>query len=106
MMRQFLDIVNQAAMAGQSAPGLNVLMHNDVEGGALPVTAPGSVVRRLIFLHIDSRQSIGDPGRLFGINAHRVPLFFADVNVHSLALLDVHGLGPGTGWGRVPTPMF
>lgn len=86
--------------------GGHMLMHNDVEGGALPVTAPGTLVRRLIFLHIDSRQSIGDPGVLFGINANRAPLFFADVNVHNLALLDVHPLGPGTGWGRVPTPMF
>jgi hypothetical protein len=26
--------------------------------------------------------------------------------LHTLALLNVRDLAPGTGWGRVPTPMF
>jgi hypothetical protein len=43
---------------------------------------------------------------MFGINATRVPEFFADVDIHNLVLLGIHPLGAGTGWGRVPTPMF
>jgi hypothetical protein len=35
-----------------------------------------------------------------------VPQFFVDVDLHTLTLLGVKDLGPGTGWGRVPTPMF
>lgn len=86
--------------------GGHMMMHHDMGGGAMPATAPGGVVRRLIFLRVDSPQSVGNAGLLFGINAHRVPLFFADVDVHNAAVLDVSALGPGTGWGRVPTPMF
>jgi hypothetical protein len=33
-------------------------------------------------------------------------MFFVDVDMHNLILLDIHSLGPGTGWGNVPTPMF
>jgi hypothetical protein len=47
-----------------------------------------------------------DRSMLFGMGATREPLFFVDVDLHSLALLGVQDLGPGTGWGRVPTPMF
>jgi hypothetical protein len=86
--------------------GGHMLMHHDTGGGPVPVTAPGTIVRRLIFLRIDSPESIGNAGLLFGINAHRVPLFFADVDVHNAAVLEASQLGPGTGWGRVPTPMF
>ena len=86
--------------------GGHMMRHHDVGGGAVAATAPGAVVRRLIFLRIDSPQSGGNAGLLFGINAHRVPLFFADVDVHNAAVLDASPLGPGTGWGRVPTPMF
>jgi len=69
-------------------------------------TAPGGVVRRLIFLNISSTRPTSKPGYIFGINSARVPVFFIDVDIHNLVLLDVHSLGPGTGWGGVPTPMF
>lgn len=49
---------------------------------------------------------MSDPSSLFAIGAVRVPLFFIDVDLHTLTLLDVKDLGPGTGWSRVPTPMF
>jgi len=68
--------------------------------------AAGGMVRRVIFLRIDSRSR--DQGResLFGVEARRTPFFYADVDFHGLAVLDVHALASGTGWGRVPTPMF
>jgi hypothetical protein len=70
--------------------------------------ASGPSVRRLIFLQItrSSDTGVSDPSSLFAIGAVRVPLFFVDVDLHTLALLDVKDLSPGTGWGRVPTPMF
>jgi hypothetical protein len=46
------------------------------------------------------------PSTLSAIDQARVPQFFVDVDMHSLTLLGVKDLGPGTGWGRVPTPMF
>jgi hypothetical protein len=72
-------------------------------GGA---PAPGGIVRRLIFLRLDSPRPGNTRAIIFGITTNRVPLFFADVDIHNLVLLDIHSLGPGTGWGRVPTPMF
>ena len=65
-------------------------------------------VRRIIFLQIASSSDtdVSDPSSLFAIGAVRVPLFFIDVDLHTLTLLDVKDLGPGTGWSRVPTPMF
>jgi hypothetical protein len=86
--------------------GGHMMMHHDMGAGAVSETAPDSVVRRLIFLRIDSSRSIGNAGLLFGINVHRIPLFFADVDVHALSVLRLSTLGPGTGWGRVPPPMF
>jgi hypothetical protein len=62
--------------------------------------------RRLIFLRIISPRSSSTPGFIFGIDTPRVPQFFADIDMHDLVLLDIRTLGPGTGWGRVPTPMF
>jgi hypothetical protein len=46
------------------------------------------------------------PSTLFAIDRARVPQFFVDVDIHSFTRLNVRDLGPGTGWGRVPTPMF
>ncbi len=63
-------------------------------------------IRRLIFLSLDGPGEPIARSRLFGINASRTPLFFADLDIHNLILLDLKPLGPGTGWGRVPTPMF
>ena len=79
-------------------------MHHAGVGGA----APSFADRRIIFLEVPSASggSSVDPAALFAIGAVRVPRFYADVNLHELKLLDLHELGPGTGWGRVPTPMF
>ncbi len=63
------------------------------------------VVRRLIFLSIED-MDVKSPFDLFSINALRVPQFMADVEVHSMRLLDVKELPHGSGWGSVPTPVF
>jgi protein-S-isoprenylcysteine O-methyltransferase Ste14 len=86
--------------------GGHVMMHHDMGGTFATSTALGGIVRRLIFLRIDSLRSSSTRGLIFGINTSRVPQFFADVDIHNLILLDIHSLGPGTGWGHVPTPMF
>jgi len=69
-------------------------------------SVPGGMTRRLIFLRFDSPHPVNNRAFIFSIAAIRVPMFFADVDIHNLALLAVNSLGPGTGWGRVPTPMF
>jgi protein-S-isoprenylcysteine O-methyltransferase Ste14 len=86
--------------------GGHMMMHHN--GGNTPATinAPGATVRRFIFLGIDAPRSSNSPGMIFGINTSRTPQFFADVDMHNLVLLNIRSLGPGTGWGRVPTPMF
>jgi len=38
--------------------------------------------------------------------AVRLPQFFADVDLHTLTVHAIQPLGPGTGRGQVPTPMF
>jgi protein-S-isoprenylcysteine O-methyltransferase Ste14 len=86
--------------------GGHMMMHHEMGGAPATSPAAGGVVRRLIFLRIDAPQAAHTPGRLFGINTTRVPQFLADVDIHNLVLLDIRPLGPGTGWGRVPTPMF
>jgi protein-S-isoprenylcysteine O-methyltransferase Ste14 len=86
--------------------GGHMMMHHDMAGMSAPNAAPGGVVRRLIFLRIDAAGPANMPTALFGVNTTREPQFFADVDIHNLVLLDIHQLGPGTGWGRVPTPMF
>jgi protein-S-isoprenylcysteine O-methyltransferase Ste14 len=86
--------------------GGHMMMHHNTVGTAAGSTAVGGIVRRLIFLRIVTAQSRTTPEIIFGINTTRVPQFFVDVDIHNLILLDIHTLGPGTGWGRVPTPMF
>jgi protein-S-isoprenylcysteine O-methyltransferase Ste14 len=86
--------------------GGHMMMHHDRGAAAPASSAPGGVVRRLIFLRLDSSRSGATRGFIFGIETTRTPLFFADVDIHNLIVLDIHSLGPGTGWGRVPTPMF
>ena len=83
--------------------GGHTMMHHSGAGAA-----PGFAARRVIFLQVSSAEegSPADAGSLFAIGAVRVPKFFVDVDMHELKLLDVKELGPGTGWGRVPTPMF
>jgi protein-S-isoprenylcysteine O-methyltransferase Ste14 len=74
--------------------------------------APGAgsessrTARRLIFLRVQTGEAKDSPASLFRINATRVPQFFVDIDIHDLTLLQVKDLGPGTGWGQVPTPMF
>jgi protein-S-isoprenylcysteine O-methyltransferase Ste14 len=65
-----------------------------------------SVVRRLIFLRVETDQTTVGLSGLFGINSQRVPAFYADVDVHNLVLKTIQDLPAETGWGRVPTPMF
>jgi protein-S-isoprenylcysteine O-methyltransferase Ste14 len=66
----------------------------------------GSMVRRLIFLRVETPTGQHDPAALFAINARRSPLFLADVDMHTLAVHTVRDLPGETGWGRVPTPNF
>jgi len=85
--------------------GGHVMMHHTT-GGAGATGSP--TVRRIIFLRVTNSRDVS-PSRassLFAIGAERVPQFFVDVDMHTLTLLEVRELGPGTGWGRVPTPMF
>jgi protein-S-isoprenylcysteine O-methyltransferase Ste14 len=86
--------------------GGHLMMHHNIGGASGASSAPGGVVRRLIFLQIDSPHPGNMRAVIFGITTTRVPQFYADVDMHNLILLDVHSLGPGTGWGRIPTPMF
>jgi hypothetical protein len=86
--------------------GGHMMMHHDMAGASTAGMAQGGVLRRLIFLRVDSDSSAASPASLFAINATRTPLFYIDVDIHNLVLLDIKDLGPGTGWGRVPTPMF
>ncbi len=80
-------------------------MHG-AEGGLAAGAPSGGVIRRLIFLSVATSRSAATPSSLFAINAARRPQFLADIDIHSLALLEVKDLGPGTGWGDVPTPLF
>jgi hypothetical protein len=82
------------------------MMHHS--GDEAAGASPSPTARRIIFLQIPGAADAGqvDPSSLFAIGAVRVPQFFVDVDLHSLTLLGVHPLGPGTGWGLVPTPMF
>jgi protein-S-isoprenylcysteine O-methyltransferase Ste14 len=81
------------------------MMHHMAGMAGSPVGA-GGVPRRLIFLRVESAGPTPGRRRLFGINAVRVPQFYVDLDIHNMVLLDLEPLGPGTGWGRVPTPMF
>jgi hypothetical protein len=86
--------------------GGHMMMHSNEANTSTTIKAPGGTVRRFIFLGIDAPRSSNTPRLIFGINTSRIPHFFADVDMHDMVLLDIHSLGPGTGWGRVPTPMF
>ena len=67
--------------------------------------AEEAMSRRLIFIAIEG-VPVRSPSDLFAINAVRVPAFMADVAVHSLKILEIKDLAPGSGWGTVPTPVF
>jgi hypothetical protein len=86
--------------------GGHQMMHHDLGDQPAVGSPQAGAVRRLIFLRLEGVGAAATPGSCFAINARRIPLFFVDVDVHGLALLGVKGLGRGTGWGGVPTPMF
>jgi len=86
--------------------GDHMVAHHDMGGGSRTITAAGGMIRRFIFLRLDSTRQGNTTTHVFGITTTRIPQFFADVDIHNMILLDIHSLGPGTGWGRVPTPMF
>ena len=85
--------------------GGHSMMHGAMVGTAAPAPANG-MVRRLIFLRVQADDTGRTAADLFSIIATRTPQFFVDVDMHELVLLQVKDLGAGTGWGRVPTPMF
>ena len=86
--------------------GGHMMMHH--AGGAAAGPHRASPTGGLIFLQVPSAGDTAEVSRsaLFGIGAARLPQFFAGVDLHTLAVHDVQPLGRGTGWGRVPTPMF
>jgi hypothetical protein len=86
--------------------GGHAAMHHGMETGMEDHAAAGGVVRRMIFLRVETPDGDSGPSALFGINARRNPLFLADVDIHNLVLQEVRDLPPETGWGRVPTPTF
>ena len=86
--------------------GGHMMMHHDTGGASATSMASGGMVRRLIFLRLVPTRPGDTRDLIFGIATTRVPQFFADVDIHNLILLDIHSLGPGTGWGAVPTPTF
>lgn len=81
------------------------LMHHGAAGG-LGNESP--TTRRIIFLRVagSGHGGMNPPSTLFAIGAVRQPRFFIDVDMHTVHLFQVQDLGPGTGWGQVPTPMF
>ncbi len=86
--------------------GGHMMMHHTMAGMSESKVPAGGVLRRLIFLRIEAAGTAPTRAALFGINSTRAPQFLVDVDIHNLVLLDLKLLGPGTGWGRVPTPMF
>jgi hypothetical protein len=85
--------------------GGHSMMHDAMGGPTEPLSSSG-LVRRLIILRVQASDPGKDRAELFSINSTRTPQFFVDIGLHDLALLKVKDLGPETGWGRVPTPMF
>jgi protein-S-isoprenylcysteine O-methyltransferase Ste14 len=85
--------------------GGHAMMHTGT-GGSTDRAPSSGTIRRIIFLRVQGRGTQSTAAGLFSINAKRTPQFFVDVDIHELTLLNVKDLGPGTGWGLVPTPMF
>lgn len=84
--------------------GGHAMMHHDM-GQGMDMSEEG-VVRRMIFLRVETEQGKTVQSDLFGINSRRVPLFVTDVDIHNLAMKDIKDLPVENGWGRVPTPTF
>ena len=85
--------------------GGHSMVHHAMSGSGTG-TPSSPTVRRLIFLRVQTGGTTESPASLFSIDASRRPQFFVDVDFHTLEMLQVKDLGPGTGWGFVPTPMF
>jgi protein-S-isoprenylcysteine O-methyltransferase Ste14 len=79
--------------------------HHGMHHGDMGGMAAGAV-RRIIFVRVETPGGEADPAAIFSTSAPRRPLFFADVDLHALRCERVQALGPGTGWGDVPTPVF
>ena len=63
--------------------------------------------RRIIFLDVSgNNHELTSPIDDFDINVIRKPLFFVDVHLHTVEVLQVRNTPTGSGWGTVPTPMF
>jgi protein-S-isoprenylcysteine O-methyltransferase Ste14 len=82
-------------MAGHHAPR-DAMSHAGMNG----------TVKRLIFFRVETPGGGSRAEDAFAINAERTPLFAADVDVHEARLEGIQMLAAGTGWGRVPTPVF
>ena len=82
------------------------MMHHAASPGMGTESAGSGLVRRLIFLRVDTPTGETDAAALFGINASRAPIFMADVEIHGLTVQALRDLPQETGWGRVPTPIF
>ncbi|HEX7550240.1 MAG TPA: methyltransferase [Candidatus Methylomirabilis sp.] len=86
--------------------GSSGMMHHAAAPGMGTESAGSGLVRRLIFLRVDTPNGEADPAALFGINASRAPIFMADVEIHGLTVQALRDLPQETGWGWVPTPSF
>jgi hypothetical protein len=86
--------------------GGHAAMRHSMETGMEGQATGGGIVRRMIFLRLETRNGNPTPSALFGINTLRSSLFLADVDIHNLVLQEIRELQPETGWGRVPTPTF
>ncbi len=64
------------------------------------------LIRRLIFLSIETPGVEAEPTGIFAINVRRTPIFAADVEMHNPGVLRTQDLPVETGWGRIPTPIF
>jgi len=81
--------------------GGHAMMHHP--GGGAP--GAGAITRRIIFLRIPGADGApGSAAALFAMGAARQPLFFVDVDLHTLEVLAVWELGPGTGGETCPRP--
>ena len=80
-------------------------MHGDLPMHHQGQGMENGVPRRLIFLSIETVK-VNSPADLFAINALRVPRFMADIDIHTMQLLEVRDLPHGSAWGSVPTPVF
>ncbi len=78
-------------------------IHHPGMGGSGDATG---LIRRLIFLRIETPGVKASPTGVFAIDARRTPIFSADVEMHGLGVLGVQDLRAETGWGRIPTPAF